>query len=93
MWAENDGYKPPFIPGADVSGVIEKLGSKVASMETLKHLEVGQRVYSLTRHGAYTTHAVLDAQMTFCLNDKLSFAQGCALGVPYFTAIRSIVLL
>lgn len=52
----------------------------------------GDRAYSVRSvSGAYSEYAVSDALFTGHLGDKLTFSQGAAVGVPYYTAYRSLV--
>jgi NADPH2:quinone reductase len=76
----------PYTPGSDGAGVISALGSG-----TPPHLKTGQRVWvsgSLT--GTYAEAAVCDAARVFPLPERVSFAQGAALGIPYTTAYRAL---
>ena len=41
--------------------------------------------------GAYAEYAIADENMMGHLDDKLSFEQGAALGIPYYTAYRAMV--
>merc|ERR1719288_186401 len=77
----------PYIPGADASGVIEKVGSDV------QNLKVGQRVFVTGRNsGSYAEYIVTEAIYVFPLHHRLTFAQGAALGVPYFTAYKALIM-
>merc|ERR1711899_95686 len=77
----------PYIPGSDAAGVIEKLGSDVQG------LSVGQRVFVTGRNsGAYAEAIVTESIYVFPLHQRLSFAQGAALGVPYFTAYKALIM-
>lgn len=77
----------PYTPGANVSGYIEQLGPGVTAFE------VGDKVYSSsTRYGAYAERAVCHISETHRLSDKLSFAQGAALGTPAATAWRGLFI-
>jgi NADPH2:quinone reductase len=71
----------PYTPGHDGAGIITALGGGITS------LREGQRVYvagSLT--GTYAERTICDASHVHPLPEKVSFAQGAALGVPYVTA-------
>lgn len=71
----------PYTPGSDGAGVISALGEGVSGWN------VGDRVYlagSLT--GTYAEQALCDPAQVYRLPDRLTFAQGAALGVPYATA-------
>lgn len=71
----------PFTPGSDGAGVVESIGPGVASVAT------GDRVYfgrALT--GAYAEKAVVEERFVGRLPEGVSFDQGAAIYVPYFTA-------
>lgn len=78
----------PYIPGSDAAGVVEAVGANVT------HLAVGARVFSYgTRDGligAYAEKVVCPKGRVFPLPDRVSFAQGASLGVPYTTAYRAL---
>jgi len=46
-----------------------------------------------TVSGSYAEFSVADECHTFRLHDDLTFSQGAALGIPYFTAYRALVLI
>jgi NADPH2:quinone reductase len=65
----------PYTPGVDAAGVLED----------------GRRVYlSGTLTGAYAELALCAPHQVHPLPDRLSFAQGAAIGVPYATAYRAL---
>ena len=75
----------PFIPGSDAAGVVEAVGPGVAAFKP------GQRVYtagSLT--GTYAELTLCNQEQVHPLADKVSFAQGAAVGVPYGTAYYAL---
>ncbi|MEW6747635.1 MAG: medium chain dehydrogenase/reductase family protein [Planctomycetota bacterium] len=72
--------RPPFVPGLELSGVIESVGDDV------KNLSPGQRVAGVMPFGAYATHAILDARHVRPLPDSWSYEQGAAFLVTYLTA-------
>lgn len=77
--------QPPYTPGSDGAGVVEVVGEGVTD------LKAGDRVYlfgSLT--GTYAELALCERSQVYPLPDKISFAQGAALGVPYGTAWRAL---
>lgn len=54
--------------------------------------QVGDRVFTTaTVSGAYAEYAVADDDCVYHLPDALDFAQGSAIGIPYFTAYRAVV--
>ena len=46
-----------------------------------------------TSSGAYAEYAVADENMMGHLDDKLTFEQGASVGIPCYTAYRSVVTL
>lgn len=79
---KNGGNKPPFIPGLDVAGVIEDVGSEV------KHFKVGQRVVAFPKNGSYAEYAVADETLTFLIPDELGFEIAAASPIVSFTAYK-----
>jgi NADPH2:quinone reductase len=82
----NYANKPqlPYTPGMDAAGVVEE--SRAADVA------VGSRVYvgrSVT--GTYAQYALCEKHHVFHLPDGVSFEQGAALHVPYFTAYQALV--
>jgi NADPH:quinone reductase len=81
--------EPPFVPGADAAGVVEQAGPEVDGWQT------GDRVYiggtaSHRAYGAYASLVVCQPHQVHRLPDRLSFAQGAAINVPYATAWRAV---
>jgi NADPH2:quinone reductase len=75
----------PYTPGTDAGGIVEAIGSGV------KGLKAGDRVYtngSIT--GVCAELALFEPSRVHPLPQKVSFAQGAALGVPYGTAYRAL---
>src|SRR5215469_14387849 len=73
----------PYTPGTDAGGVIDSVGAGVTTVKA------GDRVYtsgSLT--GSYAEKALCDAARVHLLPERVSFAQGAALYVPYYTAYQ-----
>ena len=82
-------YRPdlprPFTPGIDGAGTVEAVGPDVTKVRA------GQRVYlTWAVSGSYAETALCAEAHVFPLPDKISFAQGAALGVPYGTAYRAL---
>ncbi|KAG8437175.1 hypothetical protein GDO86_008029 [Hymenochirus boettgeri] len=75
----------PYTPGTDVAGVIEGLGKDVISFKK------GDRVFTTsTISGGYAEYSVASVDTVYHLPDQLSFKQGAAISVPYFTAYRAL---
>jgi len=76
----------PYTPGTDGAGVVEAVG------EGVEEIAPGDRVYtsgSLT--GTYAEFALCKAAQLHRLPERLSFAQGACIGVPYATAYRALI--
>jgi NADPH2:quinone reductase len=91
MRTGNYATKPPlpYIPGADGAGVVEAVGSGVTAVK------VGARVFfgGTTTHksyGAYAQKVLCEPHQLHALPERLSFAQGAGVGVPYVTAWRAL---
>jgi NADPH2:quinone reductase len=75
----------PYTPGIDAAGIVESVG------EGIIDVRVGARVYvSGTINGAYAEQALCEEHQLHPLPDKISFAQGAAINVPYATAYRAL---
>jgi len=75
----------PYTPGADAAGVVEAVG------EGVMRLAAGARVFiSGTVSGAYAEQALCEESQIHPLPDKVSFAQGAGVYVPYATAYCAI---
>lgn len=70
----------PTVLGYEVVGVVDALGADVTNFE------VGQRVVSLTRFGAYAEYAVADARAAAVISDEMDYATATALATQYGTA-------
>lgn len=82
-------YRPelplPYTPGSDGAGIIEVAGPGV------KHRRMGDRVYVAgTLSGTYAEKALCREFQTWPLPERITFAQGAALGVPYSAAYRAL---
>ena len=77
----------PFTPGSDAAGVIQAVGERGS------RFKIGQRVYtSGSISGAYAQLALCSEAQVHPLPEKITFAQGAALGVPYGTAFYALFL-
>jgi len=79
----------PYTPGADAAGIVEAVGPEVTSVS------IGSRVYiggtaAHRSHGAYAAKVVCDPSQVHPLPERLSFAQGAGVNVPYVTAWRAL---
>jgi NADPH2:quinone reductase len=75
----------PYIPGSDAAGSVAAVGDGV------KKVKPGDRVYTAkTLTGAYAEYALADESQVYPLPQKISFAQGAGLWVPYGTAYTAL---
>lgn len=76
--------KPPFSPGYDMVGVVDKLG------EGVTHFKVGQRVADLTVIGAYSEYICLPESHLTPVPDSLDPAEAVSLVLSYVTAYQML---
>jgi NADPH2:quinone reductase len=70
----------------DAAGVVEAVGEHVTGMKP------GDRVYTAgTLTGSYAEYALCDASQVYPLADRIGFAEGAGIYVPYATAYRALV--
>jgi NADPH:quinone reductase len=75
----------PYTPGSDAAGTVEAVG------EGVKKVKPGDRVYTAkTVTGAYAEYALALESQVCLLPEKISFAQGAGLWVPYGTAYTAL---
>jgi NADPH2:quinone reductase len=91
MMSGNYATKPPlpYSPGADAAGIVEAVGEGVTSVKP------GDRVYiggtaTYKSYGASAEKVVCEPHQVHPLPERLSFAQGAAINVPYVTAWRAL---
>ena len=77
----------PFTPGADAAGVIEAVGQGVTRFHQ------GARVYTAgSVTGTYAQLTVCNENQVHPLPEKITFAQGAAVGIPYGTAYYALFI-
>ncbi len=75
----------PYTPGSDAAGTIDSVGPGVTKVKS------GDRVYTATTvSGAYAEYALARESQVYPLPEKISFAQGATLWVPYGTAFTAL---
>jgi NADPH2:quinone reductase len=77
--------EPPFIPGAEASGIIARLGEGVTK------LAVGQRVATVGVAGGFAQLRVVDAQSVMPLPDDANFDMAAATTMTYGTSYHALV--
>ncbi|MDZ5472648.1 NADPH:quinone oxidoreductase family protein [Bacillus sp. 31A1R] len=70
----------PFIPGAEVAGVVVEVGNQVS------HIKPGTRVVSLIESGGYAEFAIADGRGVIPLPESLSFELAAALPLQGLSA-------
>ncbi len=76
----------PYTPHADIAGIVEATGADVTSFRA------GDRVYAFMADAGGAELAVCQQWQVKRLPDRASFGQGAAMGVPYGTAWRALLL-
>lgn len=83
---------PPYVPGMDIAGVVDQLGSGVET-----DLKLGDRVMAMVvprgSHGAYREQIVLNARAVVRAPDNTSHVEACTLPMNGLTARLSLDLL
>jgi len=75
---------PPFIPGIEVSGVVEACGPGATS------LKPGDRVMSFSPFGGYAEKTVVQESYAFPIPEDMGFPEAAALPVQYLTAYHGL---
>ncbi len=87
MRAGTYAVKPalPYTPGIDGAGMVESVGDGV------RQFKAGDRVYvGGSRTGTYAEYALCDPAQIHPLPEKITYAEGAAINVPYATAYRAL---
>ncbi len=79
--------KVPFVPGLELSGVVEEVGRDV------RDLRKGDRVIALTRQKAYAEYVCVPADHAEVMPENMSFEEAAALSITYMSAYHSLVTL
>lgn len=85
VFLQKDDTFPLYIPGTDVAGEVKAVAGDVS------HVSVGNRVFGRSINGGgYAEKACLPGPETIPLPDTLSFAEGAAIPVPFYTAYVAV---
>ncbi len=84
------GPKPPFVPGLEVAGIVEKTGDggRVGDSDSPR---AGDAVTALTNFNGYSEWITVPANLAFRLPQGIAFDEAAAIPVNYLTAYHSIV--
>jgi NADPH2:quinone reductase len=74
----------PFVPGAEVAGVVEEVGDGV------KDFAPGDRVMAAPGIGAFAEQAVVPSRAAYRLPDGMSFEAGAAFPIVYPTSYAAL---
>lgn len=74
----------PFIPGLDVAGIVESVGSEVTK------LKAGQRVIAFPKNGSYAEYVVADEILTYSIPDSIDFQTAAACPIVSFLSFKLI---
>ena len=84
-WLKN--FRPstfPYVPGADLAGVVEKVGSGVTSFQP------GQEVFGRSSKGSYTEYGIAPANALALKPKSLSFDEAATIPVGATTAWQGL---
>jgi synaptic vesicle membrane protein VAT-1 len=82
--------KPPFVPGIEIAGVVEKVAetaSRPAETDTVKR---GDAVAAYTHFNAYAEWVSVPARNTYRLPPRMTFDDGAAIPINYLTGYHSM---
>lgn len=81
--------KPPFVPGLEIAGVVEKIaeGGRPGEGEPLR---IGDAVVAFPRFNAYAEWVAVSAREVYRLPEGMKFDEGAAIPVNYLTAYHSM---
>jgi NADPH2:quinone reductase len=78
------GPRPPFVPGMEAAGIVERTGSVNSP------IPVGARVAVIASGGLHAEWAVARATECIRLPDSMSFSEGAAFPIHYLTAYHAL---
>ncbi len=82
--------KPPFVPGLELAGVVEKVMPGGAGSANVPMLQPGDRVAALTMFKAYAELVAVNLEQAFKIPDAMPFEDAAAIPVNYLTAFHSL---
>ena len=84
------GPKPPFVPGLEIAGVVEKIAPGGKPVEEGAALRVGDAVTAFTDFGAYAEWAAVPVSQVHRLPPGMRFEEGAAIPANYLTAYHAM---
>src|SRR6202046_4982063 len=82
--------KPPFVPGLEIAGVVEKIAEGAGKPSEGEPLRIGEAVTALTHFNAYAQWVAVPARQVYRLPAGMPFEDGAALPVNYLTAYHAM---
>ncbi|MGH9717451.1 MAG: synaptic vesicle VAT-1 family membrane protein [Candidatus Acidiferrales bacterium] len=82
--------KPPFVPGLEIAGVVEK-GAEGNAQDQGENLRPGDAVVALPDFNAYAEWVAVPAAYVYRLPSGMSFGDGAAIPSNYLTAYQAII--
>ncbi len=82
--------KPPFVPGLEIAGVVEKITDSGGKPVEGEPLRVGEAVVAFTQFNAYAAWAAVPARQVYRLPAGMPFDDAGAIPVNYVTAYHSM---
>jgi NADPH:quinone reductase-like Zn-dependent oxidoreductase len=82
------GPKPPFTPGSDIAGVVDKIGAKIVKFK------VGDAIYAyldLNRGGGYAAYAITNEKEAALKPKSLTFEEAAATPIVALTAWQALI--
>jgi NADPH:quinone reductase and related Zn-dependent oxidoreductases len=74
----------PFIPGTEVSGIVERIGPGV------EHISIGDRVIGFSTHGGLAEKIALSAQNCIPIPDNMPFEEAAVFMTAYGTSYYAL---
>jgi NADPH:quinone reductase-like Zn-dependent oxidoreductase len=81
--------KPPFVPGLEVAGVVEKISESGKTTATTA-LRPGDAVAAITKFNAYAEWVTVPADQAYRLPQGMKFEDAAAIPANYLTAYHSM---
>lgn len=82
--------KPPFVPGLEIAGVVEKVVEESGRRSEAEALKPGEAVTALPHFSAYAEWVVVPLNRVYRLPAGMPFEDGAAFPVNYLTAYHSM---
>src|SRR5215468_4820686 len=82
--------KPPFVPGLEVAGVVERVSTGSPGERPLR---VGERVVALPKLSGYAEQVAAPAERIFRIPEGISFEEAAAIPVNYLTAYHTMFVM